>query len=263
MTHGTLTEHGLRSVREILIYLKQKFEKQLEAAPIFISSMIFYPQISGENQAEIFKYLEKQGFLSVDIKQGFIDSDGKYLYEDDEWLEGLEIFSKSVREPFDKTYDIELMKNSYNFTINLAEDFDTKYQEFMGLAKDNENQVMYQLKIGKKSGRFILYVKTANMGNLKIRWLTEGKLPIRLLRRLLRPENKNQPVDVSDLLKETKQTVIQLLNSVLDPMLRSVFFPCTKGTSVLVRPEITLEMIYEEKIDRKSIESKLKNLPRI
>ena len=57
MTHGTLTEHGLRSVREVLIYLKQKSGKQLEAAPIFVSSMIFYPQMSGEIQVEIFKYL--------------------------------------------------------------------------------------------------------------------------------------------------------------------------------------------------------------
>lgn len=263
MTHGTLTEHGLRSVREVLIYLKQKSGKQLEAAPIFVSSMIFYPQMSGEIQVEIFKYLENQGFLSVDIERGFVDSDGKYLYEDKKWLEGLALFSKSINEPLDKTYDIELMKNSYDFTVNLAKDFDVKYQEFMSLVEDDESQVAYQIKIGKKNGRFVLYVKTANMGNRKIRWLTEDKLPIRLLQRLLRPENKNRSVDVGDLLKETKQTVVQLLNSVLDPVLRSIFFPHTEGTGVLVRPEITLEMIYKEKIDRKAIESKLKNLLRI
>jgi len=258
MTHGTLTEHGLKNVREVLVYLKQKFEKQLEVAPIAINSMVFYPQISGKAQVEIFKYLEHQGFLSVDIKRGFADSDGKYFYEDNEWLEGLEIFSKSIDEPFDETYDIELMKNSYDFIISLAGDFGAKYQEFMGLA-ENKNQIAYQLKIDRGGLNSVLYIEKPEECR-KVRSLQDNNLPFVILSKLLKPENNNRSVDISDLLDGT-QTPIRLLDSVFGRILRKLFFPETTKTSVYVRHTITLEALYSEEISRKSVEEVLKKLP--
>lgn len=258
MTNSTLWKHGTRSVEEILTYLKHKFEKQLEAAPIAISSMTFYPQISGEMQVEIFKYLEKQDFLSVNIKPNFMDEDGKYLYEDKEWLEGLEIFSKSTHEPFDKTSDIELMKNSYDFTINLAEDFDEKHQEFMELV-ENKNQIAYQLKIDNGGLNSVLYVEKPKECR-KVRSLQDNNLPFKVLSRLLKPESDNQPIDISDLLNGT-QTPIRLLDSVFGKTLRRLFFPETTKTSVYVRRIITLETLYKENISRKSVEEVLIKLP--
>lgn len=263
MTHNALTKHGIARIEIILNYLKQEYDKQLELTTFLVSTTQFYPQIPGASQVEIFQYLEKLGFLTAKIEHAYADDDGYYDFENEDWVYKLRTQGRyDFHPPHNGDEEFEIVKNSYFLDVTLASDFIEKYNEFFGLS-NNDNRVAYRLRIGKQKGRLVLYVETANMGNLRVRWLTEGMTPVKVFKRLLDSRNSDQPVDISDLLDETKQTPIQLLNSVLDPALRIAFCPHTTNTSVSVRPIITLDMVYNEKIDRKSIEEKLKNLPRI
>lgn len=259
-----LTKHGTEHTETILNFLKQKYDKQLELTAFLVSTMQFYPQIPGTSQVEIFQYLEKLGFLTAKIEHAYADDDGYYDFENEDWVYKLRTQGRyDFHPPHNGDEEFEIVKNSYFLDVTLASDFIEKYNEFFELP-NNDDGVAYQLRIGKKNGSFILYVATANMGNRKVRRLTEGMTPMKVFKRLLESKNdSDQPVDISDLLDGTRQTPIQLLNSVLDPTLRIAFFPHTTNTSVSVRPIITQEMIYAEKVDRKSIESKLQNLSRV
>lgn len=264
MTHNALTKHGIARIEIILNYLKQEYDKQLELTTFLVSTTQFYPQIPGASQVEIFQYLEKLGFLTAKIEHAYADDDGYYDFENEDWVYKLRTQGRyDFHPPHNGDEEFEIVKNSYFLDVTLASDFIEKYNEFFELP-DNDDGVAYQFRIGKQKGSFILYVTTANMGNRKVRRLAEGMTPMKVFKRLLEPKNNSsQPVDISDLLDGTEQTPIQLLNSVLDPALRIAFFPRTTNTSVFVRPIITREMIYTEKVDRTSIEAKLEKLPRV
>lgn len=264
MQQTALTKHGIARIEVILNYLKQEYDKQLELTTFLVSTTQFYPQIPGASQIEIFQYLKRLGFLTAKIEHAYADDDGYYDFENEDWVYKLRTQGRyDFHPPHNSDEEFEIVKNSYFLDVTLASDFIEKYNDFFELP-NNDDGVAYRLRIGKKNSSFILYVATANMSNRKVRRLTESMTPMKVFKRLLEPKNNsNQPVDISDLLDVTEQTPIQLLNSVLDPALRIAFFPHTTNTSVFVRPTITREMIYTEKVDRKSIESKLQNLPRV
>lgn len=258
-----LTKHGIACIEVILNYLKQEYDKQLELTTFLVSTTQFCPQIPGASQVEIFRYLEKLGFLIAKIEHAYADDDGYYDFENEDWVYKLRTQGRyDFHPPHNGDEEFEIVKNSYFFDVTLANDFIEKYNEFFELS-NNDPKIAYQLRIDKQKGSSVLYVATANIGNRKVRRLTEGMTPMKVFKRLLEPRDIDHPVDISDLLSGTEQTPIQLLNSVLDPTLRIAFFPHTTNTSVSVRSIITQEMIYAEKIDRKAIEEKLKNLPRI
>lgn len=256
MKENTLTEQGSVRVERILDYLKARFDAQLVQSSIYVHSEEFYPEISGAQQVEIFKYLEKQGFISLKFKKNFLDDSNNLLCEDEDWLEGLAIFTKSIHEPFDKAAEIETMKNSYTFTIGFDEGFEEKYNQFKNVDID-PNEIIYQLRARKKDCQYYLCVNDRIVSKLQ-----EQGLPRKLLPRLLKSGN-NCWVKVGDLLKDTKQSPSQILNSLMKGSeLRKLFFPETTKNTIFVRYAITIEDVRTQNIDRKNIEKILKKFPR-